>query len=42
MFEKKRSILELVGSLALVGAKAYYEYYGMKGEDTIAITSEPT
>ncbi|PNY13756.1 threonine dehydratase biosynthetic chloroplastic-like [Trifolium pratense] len=39
MFEEKRSILEPAGALALAGAEAYCKYYGLKGENVIAITS---
>ncbi|XP_028798536.1 threonine dehydratase biosynthetic, chloroplastic-like [Neltuma alba] len=39
MFEEKRSILEPAGALALAGAEAYCKYYGLKGENIIAITS---
>ncbi|PHT36808.1 Threonine dehydratase biosynthetic, chloroplastic [Capsicum baccatum] len=39
MFEEKRSILEPAGALALAGAKAYCKYYGLKGENVVAITS---
>ncbi|CAI9118614.1 OLC1v1020206C1 [Oldenlandia corymbosa var. corymbosa] len=39
MFEEKRNILEPAGALALAGAKAYSEYYGLQGENVIAITS---
>lgn len=39
MFEEKRSILEPAGALALAGAEAYCKYYGIKGENVVAITS---
>ncbi|CAN1770434.1 Threonine dehydratase biosynthetic, chloroplastic [Linum perenne] len=39
MFEEKRSILEPAGALALAGAEAYCKYYGVKGENVVAITS---
>ncbi|XP_021737803.1 threonine dehydratase biosynthetic, chloroplastic-like [Chenopodium quinoa] len=39
MFEEKRSILEPAGALALAGAEAYCEYYGIKNENVVAITS---
>ncbi|XP_015951500.1 threonine dehydratase biosynthetic, chloroplastic [Arachis duranensis] len=39
MFEEKRSILEPAGALALAGAEAYCKYYGIKGENIVAITS---
>ncbi|KAG6629719.1 hypothetical protein CIPAW_14G104800 [Carya illinoinensis] len=39
MFEEKRSILEPAGALALPGAEAYCNYYGLKGENVVAITS---
>lgn len=39
MFEEKRSILEPAGALALAGAEAYCRYYGLKGENIVAITS---
>ncbi|CAI9088745.1 OLC1v1023167C1 [Oldenlandia corymbosa var. corymbosa] len=39
MFEEKRNILEPAGALALAGAKAYCQYYGLQGENVIAITS---
>ncbi|XP_024195647.1 threonine dehydratase biosynthetic, chloroplastic [Rosa chinensis] len=39
MFEETRSILEPAGALALAGAEAYCKYYGLKGENVVAITS---
>ncbi|KAI9154115.1 hypothetical protein LWI28_021149 [Acer negundo] len=39
MFEEKRSILEPAGALALAGAEAYCKYYGLTGENVVAITS---
>ncbi|XP_052175768.1 threonine dehydratase 1 biosynthetic, chloroplastic-like isoform X2 [Diospyros lotus] len=39
MFEEKRSILEPAGALALAGAEAYCKYYGLKGENIVAIAS---
>ncbi|KAI3890916.1 hypothetical protein MKW92_046731 [Papaver armeniacum] len=39
MFEEKRSILEPAGALALAGAEAYCKYYGLKGENVVAVTS---
>ncbi|EXB75950.1 Threonine dehydratase biosynthetic [Morus notabilis] len=39
MFEEKRSILEPAGALALAGAEAYCRYYGIKGENVVAISS---
>ncbi|KAM3339998.1 threonine dehydratase 1 biosynthetic, chloroplastic [Capsicum galapagoense] len=39
MFEEKRSILEPAGALALAGAEAYCKYYGLKGENIVALTS---
>lgn len=39
MFEETRSILEPAGALALAGAKAYCQYYGIKDEAMVAITS---
>ncbi|KAJ6801030.1 threonine dehydratase biosynthetic, chloroplastic-like [Iris pallida] len=39
MFEEKRSILEPAGALSLAGAEAYCKYYGIKGENVVAITS---
>uniref|UniRef100_A0A7N0TT66 threonine ammonia-lyase n=1 Tax=Kalanchoe fedtschenkoi TaxID=63787 RepID=A0A7N0TT66_KALFE len=39
MFEEKRSILEPAGALALAGAEAYCKYYGLKGENVVAIAS---
>ena len=39
MFDEKRSILEPAGALALAGAEAYCKYYGLKGENVVAITS---
>ncbi|XP_055808535.1 threonine dehydratase 1 biosynthetic, chloroplastic-like [Solanum dulcamara] len=39
MFEEKRSILEPAGALALAGAEAYCKYYGLKGENIVAVTS---
>ncbi|KAI3977091.1 hypothetical protein MKX01_007879 [Papaver californicum] len=37
--EEKKSILEPAGALALAGAEAYCKYYGLKGENVVAITS---
>lgn len=39
MFEETRSILEPAGALSVAGAKAYCEYYGLRGENVVAITS---
>ncbi|KAI3898775.1 hypothetical protein MKW92_032195 [Papaver armeniacum] len=39
MFEENRSILEPAGALALAGAEAYCEYYGLESENIVAITS---
>eukprot|EP00271_Cylindrocystis_brebissonii_P022103 TRINITY_DN831_c3_g1_i1.p1 TRINITY_DN831_c3_g1~~TRINITY_DN831_c3_g1_i1.p1 ORF type:complete len:657 (+),score=125.18 TRINITY_DN831_c3_g1_i1:103-2073(+) len=39
VFTETRSILEPAGALALAGAKAYCQYYGLKGESVVAITS---
>jgi len=39
MFEEKRSILEPAGALALAGAEAYCKYYGLEGDNVVAITS---
>ncbi|PRQ33284.1 putative threonine ammonia-lyase [Rosa chinensis] len=39
MFEQKRSILEPAGAAAIAGAEAYCKYYGLKGENVVAITS---
>ncbi|XP_050369161.1 threonine dehydratase 1 biosynthetic, chloroplastic-like [Argentina anserina] len=39
MFEQKRSILEPAGAAAIAGAEAYCKYYGLKGENVLAITS---
>lgn len=39
MFEEKRNILEPAGALSLAGAEAYCKYYGIKGENVVAITS---
>ncbi|XP_002966929.2 threonine dehydratase biosynthetic, chloroplastic [Selaginella moellendorffii] len=39
MFEEKRSILEPAGALAIAGAKAYCNYYGLKKEAVVAVTS---
>ncbi|KAF5747847.1 threonine dehydratase biosynthetic chloroplastic [Tripterygium wilfordii] len=39
MFEEKRSILEPAGALALAGAEAYCKYYGLEGENVVALTS---
>ncbi|KAG6690210.1 hypothetical protein I3842_10G003000 [Carya illinoinensis] len=39
MFEEKRSILEPAGALALARAEAYSKYYGLKGENVVAIAS---
>ncbi|CAM6051516.1 unnamed protein product [Sphagnum compactum] len=39
MFEETRSILEPAGALALAGAKAYCQYYSIKDEAVVAVTS---
>ncbi|KAF5191101.1 L-threonine dehydratase biosynthetic ilva [Thalictrum thalictroides] len=39
MFEETRSILEPAGALALAGAEAYCKYYGLKGENVVALTT---
>ncbi|XP_075638643.1 threonine dehydratase biosynthetic, chloroplastic [Castanea sativa] len=39
MFEEKRSILEPAGALSLAGAEAYCKYYGLEGDNVVAITS---
>lgn len=39
MFEEKRSILEPAGALAIAGAQAFCKYYGLKGENVVAVTS---
>ncbi|KAK4607639.1 hypothetical protein RGQ29_001463 [Quercus rubra] len=39
MFDEKRSILEPAGALAIGGAKAYCKYYGLQGENVVAVTS---
>ena len=39
VFEEKRSILEPAGALALAGAEAYCKFYGLKGDNVVAITS---
>jgi threonine dehydratase len=39
MFEETRSILEPAGALALAGAKAYCQYYGIKDKAVVAVTS---
>ncbi|PWA68842.1 threonine dehydratase biosynthetic protein [Artemisia annua] len=39
MFEEKRSILEPAGALALAGAEAYCQFYNLKDENVVAITS---
>lgn len=39
MFEETRSILEPAGALALAGAKAYCEFYGLEKETVVAVTS---
>lgn len=39
VFEEKRNILEPAGALALAGAEAYCKFYGIKGENVVAITS---
>ncbi|CAL0311786.1 unnamed protein product [Lupinus luteus] len=39
MFEENRGILEPSGALALAGAEAYCKYYGVKGENVVAITT---
>ncbi|KAF5737505.1 threonine dehydratase biosynthetic chloroplastic [Tripterygium wilfordii] len=39
MFEEKRSILEPAGALAIAGAEAYCKYYGLEGENIVALAS---
>ncbi|PIA43489.1 hypothetical protein AQUCO_01900112v1 [Aquilegia coerulea] len=39
MFEETRSILEPAGALALAGAEAYCKFYGLKGENVVALTT---
>ncbi|RZC79559.1 hypothetical protein C5167_003777 [Papaver somniferum] len=39
VIEEKKCILEPAGALALAGAEAYCKYYGLKGENVVAITS---
>ncbi|CAI9088743.1 OLC1v1023165C1 [Oldenlandia corymbosa var. corymbosa] len=39
MFEETRNILEPAGALAIAGAEAYCKYYGLNGENVVAITS---
>ena len=39
MFDEKRSILEPAGALAIAGTKAYCKYYGLQGENVVAVTS---
>lgn len=39
MFEERRNILEPAGALSIAGAEAYCKYYGIKGENVVAITS---
>ncbi|TMW99682.1 hypothetical protein EJD97_002129, partial [Solanum chilense] len=39
ILEERRSILEPAGALALAGAEAYCNYYGLKDENVVAITS---
>lgn len=39
MFEEKRCILEPAGAVAIAGAEAYCKYYGLKGENVVAISS---
>lgn len=39
MFEEKRAVLEPAGALSIAGAEAYCKYYGLKGENVVAITS---
>ncbi|XP_030958899.1 threonine dehydratase 1 biosynthetic, chloroplastic-like [Quercus lobata] len=39
VFEEKRCILEPAGALALAGAEAYCKFYGLKGDNVVAITS---
>ncbi|XP_076884156.1 threonine dehydratase 1 biosynthetic, chloroplastic-like, partial [Bidens hawaiensis] len=39
VFEKKRSILEPSGALALAGAEAYCKFYNLKDINVVAITS---
>lgn len=39
MFDENRSILEPAGAVAIAGAETYCKYYGLKGENVVAITS---
>ncbi|KAI4345778.1 hypothetical protein L6164_012874 [Bauhinia variegata] len=39
MFEENRTILEPAGALAIAGAQAYCKYYGIKGENIVAVAS---
>ncbi|PRW39107.1 threonine deaminase isoform A [Chlorella sorokiniana] len=39
VFNETRTILEPAGAVALAGAKAYLQYYGLKGKRVVAVTS---
>ncbi|KAI7838609.1 hypothetical protein COHA_007616 [Chlorella ohadii] len=39
VFNETRTILEPAGAVALAGAKAYLQYYGLKGKRVAAVTS---
>ena len=39
MFNDTRTILEPAGAVAVAGAKAYQQHYGLTGKKVVAITS---
>lgn len=39
VFNETRTILEPAGAVAVAGAKAFLDYYGMKGKRVVAVTS---
>ena len=39
VFNETRSILEPAGAVAVAGAKAYLQHYGLKGQTVVAVTS---
>ena len=39
MFNETRSILEPAGAVAVAGAKAYLQHYGLSGQTVVAVTS---
>ena len=39
VFNETRSILEPAGAVAVAGAKAYLQHYGLSGQTVVAVTS---